>query len=94
VKYFALFYDVVDNYLELRVPHREFHLKLAKEALERGEIVMAGALGDPPEAGLLIFRGVDMSIAENFARNDPYVKAGVVTSWRVKPWNVVIGGAQ
>ena len=94
MKYFALFYDVVDNYLERRMPHRQSHLKLAKEALERGEIVMAGALGDPPEAGLLIFRAADISIAESFARNDPYVKAGVVTRWRVKPWNVVIGGAQ
>jgi hypothetical protein len=29
--------------------------------------------------------------AEDFARNDPYVKAGLVTAWRVRQWNVVVG---
>jgi uncharacterized protein len=42
MKYFALFYDVVDNFADKRMPFREPHLKLVKEAHERGEIVMAG----------------------------------------------------
>jgi len=40
---------------------------------------------------LLVFRVEDVSIVENFARNDPYVTQGVVTRWEVKPWNVVVG---
>jgi hypothetical protein len=27
--------------------------------------------------------------ADAFAREDPYVAAGLVTSWRVEPWTVV-----
>jgi uncharacterized protein YciI len=29
---------------------------------------------------------------EEFARADPYVTSGLVSSWRVRPWNVVVGG--
>ena len=29
--------------------------------------------------------------ADDFARNDPYVKDGLVNRWYVKPWNVVFG---
>ena len=93
MKYFALTYDVVDNFAERRLPFREPHLKLAQDAHDRGEIVMAGALGDPPEKALIVFRADDMSSAERFAKNDPYVLNGLVTTWKVRPWNVVIGGA-
>jgi uncharacterized protein YciI len=92
MKYFALIYDVVDNFAERRMPFREPHLKLVKEAHERGAIVMAGALGDPPTGALIIFRVEEPSVVENFARTDPYVTQGVVTKWQVKPWNVVFGG--
>jgi uncharacterized protein YciI len=50
---------------------------------------MAGALGDPPSGGLLIFNGDDPAPAERFAETDPYVENGVVTAWRVEPWTVV-----
>jgi uncharacterized protein len=43
---------------------------------------------------MMVFRAADASTPENFARTDPYVKQGLVKSWRVKPWNVVVGGAQ
>jgi uncharacterized protein YciI len=39
----------------------------------------------------LIFRVKDKSVVEHFATNDPYVKAGVVTGWKVRPWTVVVG---
>lgn len=90
--YYLLLYDVVEDYLERRAPLRPEHLELARKAHERGEILMAGAFGDPPEGAAFVFVGEDPSAAEAFARNDPYVKNGLVTAWRVKPWNVVIGG--
>ena len=54
--------------------------------------MLAGALGDPVDGALLVFRGKDAAIAENFASHDPYVVNGLVTRWEVRPWNVVIGG--
>jgi hypothetical protein len=94
MKYFALSYEVVENFAERRMPFRESHLKMVRDGHERGDVVMAGALGDPPEKALIVFRVADIETVENFARADPYVMNGVVTRWTVRPWNVVVGGSQ
>jgi uncharacterized protein YciI len=88
--YFVLTYDVVDDFVNKRTPFRPAHLDQVRAAHERGELVMAGALGEPAEA-LLIFRGSDKSIVEKFVTNDPYVKSGIVKTWKVRPWTVVVG---
>jgi uncharacterized protein YciI len=90
--YYALIYDLVDDYLARRAAFREEHLRLAADAHARGEMVMAGAFADPADKALLVFRGDDRSIAESFARNDPYVRNGLIKRWEVRPWTVVIGG--
>jgi len=92
MKYFALFYDVVDDFVSRRSAYREEHLHLVGEAHRRGEILLAGALADPADRALLVFHAADRSLVETFARNDPYVRAGLVTRWEVRAWNVVIGG--
>lgn len=92
--YFALIYDLVEDYLPRRAAFRQEHLALASAAHERGEIVLAGAFADPPDRALLIFRAADRSLAESFARKDPYVLHGLVKRWQVRPWTVVIGAAE
>ncbi len=87
--YFALCYQVVDNYAERRKPYRAEHLRLVQEARNRGDLLLAGALGEPIEGALLVFRVPDRSFVEDFARNDPYVRNGLVTRWDIKPWAVV-----
>lgn len=89
--YFALTYDVVRDYISRRAEFREAHLRLAREANRRGELVLAGALGDPPDQALLVFRTLSSAAVEEFARRDPYVTNGLVTRWVVRPWAVVIG---
>ena len=91
MNYYTLFYDVVDGFVSRRAPYREEHLRLAREAHRRGELFMAGALGDPVRQALLVFCSPDKSVAEAFAQTDPYVTNGVVTRWEVHPWTVVIG---
>jgi uncharacterized protein YciI len=90
--YYILFYKTVDNYVEKRAPYREEHLAYAKAAIERGELVMAGALAEPVDGAVLVFKGESPSVAEDFAKNDPYVKNGLITEWQVRLWTVVIGG--
>jgi uncharacterized protein YciI len=90
--YFALLYDVVDGFGEKRTPHRAAHLALVREAHARGEIVLAGALGNPPEGALLVFTAETVDVVERFVRADPYATSGLVTRWRALPWNVVVGG--
>jgi hypothetical protein len=89
--YFILFYETADNYVEKRAPYRSQHLELAREAHARGELRLAGALGDPPDRAVLVFRAAEKSVVEDFARRDPYVINGAVTRWEVRPWTVVIG---
>jgi uncharacterized protein YciI len=94
VPYFVMTYHLVDDYISRRAPLREEHLKFAKEAHARGELVLGGAFADPPDKALTIFRAANRSIPEDFARNDPYVKNGLVLKWEVRPWSVVIGGSE
>jgi uncharacterized protein YciI len=89
--YYILFYKTVDNYVERRAPYRQDHLAYANAARERGELIMAGALADPADGAVLVFKGEGPSAAEEFARNDPYVRNGLITEWNVRPWTVVIG---
>jgi uncharacterized protein len=89
--YFALIYDTASDYLERRSAYRAEHLALARAASERGELVLAGAFADPADQALLVFEGADRSVAERFADADPYVQNGLVKSWRVRAWTVVIG---
>jgi len=87
--HFILFYKTVDNYIEKRKPYREEHLQLVSKAYKEDTLVMAGALAEPADGALLIFKG-NATIAEDFAKNDPYVKNGLISEWHIRPWNVVI----
>ena len=92
--YYALFYEVVDDFVARRSAYRDEHLRLAREAYARGELVLAGALADPADGALLIFQGESPAAAEAFARQDPYVKNGLITKWKVRNWTVVVGNEQ
>ena len=85
-------YDVADNYVERRAPYRDQHLKLAQEAHKRGELLLAGAFADPADGAALVFKADDVSLVERFVAVDPYVKAGLVKSWKARKWAVVVGG--
>ncbi|HEY0593515.1 MAG TPA: YciI-like protein, partial [Thermoanaerobaculia bacterium] len=67
------------------------HLRLAWDANERGELLLGGALGEPVDGAILLFRGDSPEAAERFAAADPYVTNGLVVRWRVRPWMTVIG---
>jgi uncharacterized protein YciI len=90
--YYALFYrEVVPDFITKRGAYREEHLGLAREAHARGELVLAGALAEPPDGALLVFRGENPTAVEDFVRRDPYVLNGLVKRWEIRPWTVVVG---
>src|SRR4051812_50164838 len=90
--FFALTYDVVPNFAERRMPFREAHLRLIRDAHERGLLLFAGALGDPPNGALLVFRADGPTAVEDFVRADPYVREGLTTSWQGPPRDVRLRG--
>lgn len=89
--YFILFYETSADYVEKRAPFRSQHLELARDAHARGELLLAGALADPADRAVLVFRAPDRETVEAFANRDPYVQNGAVVRWEVRPWTVVIG---
>lgn len=89
--HYLLFYELVDDYMQRRVPLRAAHLALARAAVDRGELILGGALANPPDRAILLFRGDSPAAAEAFARADPYVINGAVARWYVREWTTVVG---
>jgi uncharacterized protein YciI len=89
--HFLLLYDFVADMATRRTPVREAHLSLVRAAHGRGELLMAGAFADAPNGAVLVFSG-ERAVVESFVAADPYVANGLVTSWRIRPWQVGVGG--
>jgi uncharacterized protein YciI len=89
--HYLLIYDLAPDYLEKRGQFRNEHLALAWQACERGELLLGGALADPADNAVLLFQCDSPAPAERFVAADPYVKNGLVTRWRVRPWTTVVG---
>lgn len=90
-QHYLLSYETSADYLEKRVLFRAAHLELAWQAAERGELLLGGAVGNPIESALLLFKVADPAIIEAFAQADPYVQNGLVTRYRIHPWHTVVG---
>lgn len=67
--------------------HREHYRRYAREGLLLG----IGTFGDPQTEGAMCVL-VSREAAEEFARTDPFVVAGVVRSYRVLEWTDVLAG--
>jgi uncharacterized protein YciI len=91
VRHYLLFYDLATDYLQRRPEYRAEHLRLARASHARGELVLAGALADPVDGAVLLFRAESDEVARRFAEADPYVLNGLVTSWRMREWTTVVG---
>jgi uncharacterized protein YciI len=89
--HWLLMYEVGPEYLERRGEFRAEHLKMGWAASERGELVLGGALAEPVDGTVLLFKSESADAAESFAKSDPYVLNGLVKKWTVRKWTTVIG---
>ena len=89
--HYLLIYELTSDYLARRAQFRAAHLAMAWQAAERGELVLAGAAGEPIEGAVLLFSADSAEVPSAFARADPYVLNGIVSRWRVVPWHTVAG---
>ncbi len=87
--HYLLIYDVVEGYVEKRAPLREAHLRLAEEFVQANELLLGGALAEPVDKAILLFRSAEA--AEAFVAQDPYVQNKLVISWSIRIWNTVAG---
>jgi uncharacterized protein YciI len=84
---------VIPDYAERRLPFRAQHLTYARAAVARGELVLGGALANPVDGAVLLFKCDSPAVVEAFATADPYVTNGLVMRWRVREWTTVVGDA-
>jgi len=89
--HFLLLYTYIPDVLERRPQFRGAHLKHARAAVERGDLVLAGAFADPVDGGALFFSVASRATVEKFAQEDPYVTGGLVTNWVAREWTTVVG---
>lgn len=80
-------YRSVDEVRQQAPDEMAAHLRRSKELHAEGVLVMAGAFLDPGD-GALQTMGVltSRSAAEDYARHDPFVEAGMVRHWEIRPW--------
>ena len=52
---------------------------------------MAGALTDPVDGAIFIFKNVSKDEIEAFVKDDPYVQNNLVPSYEIRPYMVVVG---
>jgi uncharacterized protein YciI len=89
--HYLLFYEVGEDYVSRRAEFRDAHLDAGWKASEAGELVLGGALANPVDGAVLLFKGDSPEVAEKFAKADPYVTSGIVKRWYVREWRTVAG---
>ena len=91
--YFLLLYTYSDEYLEKRGLYRKEHVDLTTPLVEQGSLILGGATDNPPDRAVLCFQCPDRSVVEDFVRNDPYVRNGLVLDHEIRDWKVLVGTA-
>tara|TARA_R110000868_G_scaffold121812_3_gene323138 strand:+ start:12257 stop:12526 length:270 start_codon:yes stop_codon:yes gene_type:complete len=86
-----LTYFLAEDYMQKRGGFRKDHLSLADKFYRKGVLLMGGALSRPADKAVLIFHSEGENDAKDFVNADPYVTNGLVESWELREWNVVVG---
>ena len=89
--HYLLRYAYVADIGERRGPYRDEHLTRLWREADAGRVLLAGAAGDPVTSAVIVWNVDDPSIIDEFAKGDPYMGAGLITSYDVTPWNTAVG---
>ena len=96
---YAILSQDVENSLELRKKARPAHLQRLQTLQQEGRLIIAGPhpsidSNDPGPAGfsgsLVIAEFASLDEAREWAKQDPFVKAGVYQDVMVKPFKKVL----
>ncbi|HKS99247.1 MAG TPA: YciI family protein [Rugosimonospora sp.] len=89
---FVVLYHYVPDMAERRTPHREAHIAWLREHAAAGRLLLAGALQEPVDTGLLVFRMPDALSLRRLLLDDPYAAADLILGVTVRPVGLVVGG--
>ena len=88
MKYVVL-YTSAEGLAENAPQHFEAHRAHWRRFLDSGELLEIGPFGDPQSQGsMAVFNSREA--AEQFAKDDPFVLNGVVSSWELREWDEVL----
>jgi hypothetical protein len=89
--HYLLRYRYVEGIDALREPFREEHLRRFWAEVDAGRVFLGGGAGDPVSEGIIAWSVDDADVIHEFVKGDPYMSAGLITSYDVVPWRTVIG---
>lgn len=82
---YVLFYESADDLAELAPAHFPAHAAWTKRFYDDGTLLMMGPFAGAQTQGAMgIFTSKES--AEIFAGDDPFVRNGVVSAWRIQEW--------
>ena len=88
---FVISYVDKPNSLALRMANREAHLAYAHDETMAAKVKLGGPYLDDKgdmAGSLIILEAPDKAAAVAFTQNDPYVKAGLMSSIDVRPFRI------
>lgn len=97
--YYVVYAQDIENSLEKRLAARPAHIERLKQLNKEGRLLVAGPTPaiDSEEPGSAGFTGSvviaefeNLAVAQEWANNDPYMKAGVYKEVSVKPYKVAL----
>jgi uncharacterized protein len=80
----VLYYQSSPDVLEKAPIYGEAHRARWKQFLDDGTLLMIGPFANPLEGAMAIF--TTRQAAEDFAKDDPFVLNGVVSTWVIRDW--------
>ncbi|KAL4458355.1 hypothetical protein ABPG75_013220 [Micractinium tetrahymenae] len=81
-----------DELKRVRQPYLEGHLQALEAESAAGRLYLYGPLGDPISGGFLVWRETSEEQVRAFMASDPFMAAGLVVKWSIRPY-FVVGGA-
>lgn len=84
-------YTFVEDYLTKRTPFRKAHFEYLKTFVERGELILGGATANPADKGIIVYDKLSAVEVKEIILSDPYYIHGIVVSYTIQEWTVVLG---
>lgn len=84
----VVFYEASPNVMQLAPVHFPAHKARLDAFAARGELIAVGPYLDPRDGSLAVFS--DLTAAEAFVAQDPFVLEGVVSKYTLKEWREVL----
>jgi uncharacterized protein YciI len=89
---FLVTYGYVPDMENRRDPYRQEHLEWLRGLAAEGRLLLAGALNDPVDSAVLVFRDEDALTVRRLLIDDPYARGNLITAVSVRPIGLAIGG--